>query len=378
MERLLEDLHRVAARDHDARGQVHRIVQALDRSHWLAGRDLTIPEGLHPEDSDPLLHEDRQDLLLEAFEVSVHHVQRHLDRVELEPMRRGRLEHPQMDRGTLVSCEADVPDPPRILRLEGRLNRTPLGEDSVRILHSDDLVELQEVDDVRLEPPERLLDLPGGRRPRLPVDFGHQEGSFAVAVPEGLSHSDLTPALIVVPGVVEEVDARVDRGADDADAPRLREVRLSKVEPAEADRGDPLACAAEAAHRDHGLGLARAYGGSDGSCRRSRYLAHSLTPSTDVPWTFPPAVHRTHETARPFVVRGGSSREIMIERANHVRNNSSRSPDVQPERLPVLMKGQVNVRKPERHPGQSHNPQSDGQQNQSWLQQQHRVSDEPK
>src|SRR5437773_6400028 len=201
-------------------------------------------------------------------------------------MRRGRLEHPQMDRGTLVSCEADVPDPPRILRLEGRLNRTPLGEDSVRILHSDDLMELQEVDDVRLEPPERLLDLPGGRRPRLPVDLGHEEGSFAVAVPEGLSHSDLAPPLIVVPRVVEEIDARVDRGADDADALRLREVRLAQVEPAEADRGDPLACAAEAAHRDRGLSLARVYGGSDGSCRQSGYLAPSLTPSADIPWTF--------------------------------------------------------------------------------------------
>src|SRR5438132_3253009 len=68
----------------------------------------------------------------------------------------------------------------------------------------------------------------------------------------------------------------------------------------------------------------------------------------------------------------------MIERANHVRNDSSRSPNVQPEGLSVLMKGQVDVRKPERHPGQSHDPQSDGQQDQSWLQQQHRVSDEPK
>src|SRR5216117_181684 len=217
-----------------------------------------------------------------------------------------------------------------------------------------------------------------GRRPRLPIDLGHQESSLPVAVTEGLSHSDLAPPLIVVPGVVEEIDARVDRGADDADALRLREVRLAKVEPAEADRGDSLACAAEAAHRDRGLSLARAYGGSDGSYRRSRYLAHSLTPSADVPWTFPPAAHRTHETARPFVVRGRSSRGIMIERAHHVRNDSSRSPDVQPEGLPVLLKGQVNVRKPERHPGQSHNPQSDGQQNQSWLQQQHRVSDEPK
>src|SRR6266550_316929 len=283
-----------------------------------------------------------------------------------------------MDRGILVSREADVPDPPHVLRLASRLDRAPLSEDSVRILRPDDLVELQEVDDVRLEPSERLLDLPGGRRPRLPVDFGHQEGSFAVAVTQGLSHPDLATPLIVVPGVVEEVDARVDRGPNDANALGLRKVWLAEVEPAEADRRDSLASAAEAAHRDRGLSLARAYGGSDGSCRRSRYLAHSLTPSTDVPWTFPPAVHRTHETARPFVIRGRSPREIMIERANHVRNDSSRSPDVQPEGLSVLMKGQVNVRKPERHPGQSHNPQSDGQQNQSWLQQQHRVSDEPK
>src|SRR5216117_692477 len=133
-----------------------------------------------------------------------------------------------------------------------------------------------------------------GRRPRLPIDLGHQESSLAVPVPEGLSHLDLAPPLIVVPGVVEEIDARIDRGADDADALRLREVRLAKVEPAEADRGDPLARAAEAAHRDRGLGLAWAFGGSDGSYRRSRYLAHSLTPSADVPWTFRlPSIERT-------------------------------------------------------------------------------------
>src|SRR5438876_1261600 len=378
MKRLFQDFDRVAAGDHDARGQVHRIVQALDRAHRLAGRDLTVPEGLHPGAPVLLVPEDRQDLLLEALEVGVHHVQRHLDRVEPEPVLRSRFEHPQMDRRTLVSREADVTDPPSVLRLEGRLDRPAVGEDPVRILHPDDLVELQEVDDVRLEPSERLPDLPGGSRPRLAVDLRHQEGSLSIAVPEGLSLADLAPPLIVVPGVVEEIDARVDRGADDADALRLREVRLAKVEPAEADRGDSLASAAEAAHRDRGLRLARAYGGSEGSCSRRRYLAHSLTPSADVPWTFPPAIHRTHETARPFVVWGRSPREIMIERANHVRNDSSRSPDVQPEGLPVLMEGQVDVRKPERHPGQSHNPQSDGQQNQSWLQQQHRVSDEPK
>src|SRR5436853_7613711 len=60
------------------------------------------------------------------------------------------------------------------------------------------------------------------------------------------------------------------------------------------------------------------------------------------------------------------------------RNDSNRSPDVQPDGLSVFMEGHVDVRKPEGHPGQSHDPQSDGQQDQSWLQQQHRVSDEPK
>ncbi len=60
-------------------------------------------------------------------------------------------------------------------------------------------MELQEVEDVRLEPSERLLDLLGGGRPRLPVDLGHQEGSLAVAVPEGLPHPDLAPPVIVIP-----------------------------------------------------------------------------------------------------------------------------------------------------------------------------------
>src|SRR5713226_9150621 len=119
-----------------------------------------------------------------------------------------------MDRGTLVSRETDVADRAGVLRLERRLDRPSLGENPVRVLHPNDLVELQEVDDVRLEPSERLLDLPGGRRPRLPVDLGHQEGSLPVAVPEGLPHSDLAPPVVVVPGVVEEIEARVDRGAD--------------------------------------------------------------------------------------------------------------------------------------------------------------------
>src|SRR2546422_8995471 len=58
--------------------------------------------------------------------------------------------------------------------------------------------------------------------------------------------------------------------------------------------------------------------------------------------------------------------------------NSSRSADVVLQGLSVLVEGQVDVRKPEGQPDQSHNQQSDREQDQSWLQQQHRISDEPK
>src|SRR6267143_2995982 len=153
-----------------------------------------------------------------------------------------------MDRRILVSREADVADRPRIPRLQGSLDRPSPGEDSVRILDSDDLVELQEVDDVRLEPSDRLLDLSSGRRPRLPVDLGHQESSLAVPVLKGLSHPDLAPPAVVVPGVVEERDPRVDCGADHADAFRFSKVRLAEMEPAEADCRDSLSRAAERAH----------------------------------------------------------------------------------------------------------------------------------
>src|SRR2546422_6462110 len=59
-------------------------------------------------------------------------------------------------------------------------------------------------------------------------------------------------------------------------------------------------------------------------------------------------------------------------------HDPSRSADVLLQSLSVLMEGQVDVRKPEGQPDQSHNQQSDSEQDQSWLEQQHRISDEPK
>ena len=71
---------------------------------------------------------------------------------------------------------------------------------------------------IGLQPLERLLNLPGGGLFGPAVDLGHEEDLLAVAVAQGLAHADFAVAVVVVPAVVQKVDAAVDRGADDADA----------------------------------------------------------------------------------------------------------------------------------------------------------------
>ena len=77
---------------------------------------------------------------------------------------------------------------------------------------ADDLVDLQQVDVVGLEPLQRLVDLL--RRPSSrsrPSIFVIRKALLPVAVAQRLAHADLALAVVVVPAVVEEVDAAVER-----------------------------------------------------------------------------------------------------------------------------------------------------------------------
>ena len=56
-------------------------------------------------------------------------------------------------------------------------------------------------------------------------------------------------AVVVVPGVVHEVHAAIERGADDADGFVLARLWLADVEAAEAERGHLLAGAARVRER---------------------------------------------------------------------------------------------------------------------------------
>src|SRR5262249_33274976 len=90
----------------------------------------------------------------------------------------------------------------------------------------------------------RLVDLPDRAVARAAIDLRHQEDLRAIAVAQRLAHAQLAAAVVVVPAVVHEGDAVIDRMPDDADALGLIG-RPTDVVAAETDERDLLARRAE-------------------------------------------------------------------------------------------------------------------------------------
>src|SRR5215831_10242849 len=103
-------------------------------------------------------------------------------------------------------------------------------------------MELEQIKVVGLKPPERVRDLRRRSLLRLPINFGHQKRLVPIAVLQSFAHADFAVAAVVVPAVVEEVDATVECGTDDADA-LLFAGRNSYVVAAESDHRNALAAA---------------------------------------------------------------------------------------------------------------------------------------
>ena len=144
-------------------------------------------------------------------------------------------------------------------------------------------MELQKIDVVDLQPLERLVELAGGGLLGAAVDLGHQEGLLAVAVLEGLAHPLLALAVVVIPGVVEEIEAAVERRADDLKALLLGDP--PDVSAADADEGDLLPRAPEGAvrHPLPHLGGPGESAGAHGHRGSGRQL-QELTPGNSLGW----------------------------------------------------------------------------------------------
>ena len=211
--RLLQNLHRVATGNYRRGGQIHRILQALDGGHRIAAQDHAIGYRLHSQNAHVQLGCNRDHLAGKAVEVGIHYVQRHLHRVEGVVVLAGDLDHMQMDLWTLMAGEPDKPHLAFFPRLLQILQRPSGREDPLRIVHTNDLMNLNEVQMIGLQAAEGLLQLLPGRRHRAPIDLGHQERLLAIAVAERFAHADFAQTGVVVPAVIQEIDPGIERHA---------------------------------------------------------------------------------------------------------------------------------------------------------------------
>src|SRR5579871_5631754 len=210
-------------------------MKALDRAHGAGSQDDPVPHGLHRKDSDALLDQFRHHEVREAPVVGIHNVERHLNRIKLETPFAGQFEHVQVNSRVFVAGKADVAKLARLTRLDQGRVRTLLIEDSMRVFEPDDLMVLDQVDPVSLQAPEGLVQLSSGLRLRPAIDLSHQEYLVPVPFAEGPAHPDLAGSIVVVPGVVHEVNASIDRGAYNANGERLIDMFEPEVPTAEAD-----------------------------------------------------------------------------------------------------------------------------------------------
>ena len=126
-------------------------------------------------------------------------------------MLRRDFEHVQMDAWVLVAGEPQIANLAGLFRIHQGAVRTVFVEDAMRILIAKNLVVLHQVDVVGLQPNQRFVELTGCFCPAAAVDLRHQEHTIAIPVAKRASHADLAGAFVVIPAVVEKVDAAIDR-----------------------------------------------------------------------------------------------------------------------------------------------------------------------
>ena len=207
---------------------------------------------LHPEDPDIAAHQLGENELLEAAVMRIHDVQRHLHRLDPRFMPLRFPEHVQVDGGILVAREPDMSELSRLARFFQRFLRAALPEDPVRVLVSDDFVMLHEIDAIHSQPRKRFFELLRRGLTRAAVDLRHHERALAVSTAQRLPHALLARAFVVVPRVVHEGDAVVDRRADQTNREFLLDVFRTDMRSAEADARNALAGRAERAKWNSG------------------------------------------------------------------------------------------------------------------------------
>ena len=244
LDRLLENVGTINAGDDGGDGEVHGVVEAFDGLDGLTLEDDAAGHGLHSQHTDLLVDQHGEHLVSETAEMEIHDVQGHLHGIEAEVVLAGCFQHAQMNQRILVAGETDEPDLAGFLGVEHGADGAVVSENPIGVFQANHFVKLHQVNMVGLQPLERLIDLASGGLAGSAVDLGHQENPLSITVLEGIAEADLALAVVIVPAIVHERYALVDRAASNAG--RLGGIRnRTEVEPTQADERDVFTRSAE-------------------------------------------------------------------------------------------------------------------------------------
>src|SRR6266850_8601243 len=83
-------------------------------------------------------------------------------------------------------------------------------KDSMRIFETKNFMMLNKIDAIDLQTLKRFVELLSRFLLRPAVNLGHDKSLRPIAVAKGLAHASLAPAFIIVPTVIQKVDAAID------------------------------------------------------------------------------------------------------------------------------------------------------------------------
>lgn len=141
-------------------------------------------------------------------------VDRALDRVPCM-----HWKHFEMNVGRFVPRETDIADFAGFLRFK-KFGQPALLHHPFRVVVPVDFMHLHEINDIRIETFEALVDHLANAFGIAGTNFGHEEASFspfAAIGGECFPHDEFTAAIVVIPTIVEEGEAFVDRRVHDFD-----------------------------------------------------------------------------------------------------------------------------------------------------------------
>jgi len=163
----------------------------------------------------------------ETPKMRIHYIQGHLHRIEAEAVIGSNFQHVQMNLRIFMPSETDVANLSGFPGVEHGFVGPALCEDTIRIIEANHFVMLNQVDMVRLQTSQRSFRSVSSR----PLWSGRRSLSSEKLSgdihPATLFPSELHLALVIIPAVIHEADAAVNRGAHQPDAFSFRESVLA-------------------------------------------------------------------------------------------------------------------------------------------------------